>query len=520
MRLGTARECSVWFVVAIASATGAVRAGDPDPPPNTIQPFVIRCDPWPDAVARPMALDNVIDLVPLMQTLPELQTIKIGLWQPTMPDVDRFAGQWSLMGHFVRLDLAFDGWLNPPGPIWVENDGFSNPTMYGPNPLLGFVELDVDHNFNTGGHLTALPSRYLGAVGRFGGRLSGPGPYGERMAIGGADLDANFGSQPHVERSGEEFHLALLGEELSELIIRVGNDDPIFDRGETWELRGTFLHRAHGYEPCGFGSPQGIGVYEPFVALLFQHLTTSDTTIVSLVYKLNNTAGASLNGPVIGSPPNNSSALDQSSVLEAITNLSEVAGTALPGCMNLPQWALLAGWVNQTMPAEYLDPRIWHVNALFGTVASAPAAPMDSLVMTDVWPNAVAADFNGDGLRNAQDAQEELMPWIQANDETDGTNNNVVILGDFPDNFSMFDTDYDGLVQISDYWPPRVGDGNDDSDVDLDDWSLLATCMSGPLPVIMIGSTGCASFDFTHDLDVDLKDAAVFQRVFPVGANE
>src|SRR5262245_45976906 len=115
---GTGPRRLVQVAAVVACAVGAVRAGEPDPMPT--QPFVVRADPWPDAVARPTATDGVIDLLPPNQALPDLRTITIGLWQPTNPVEDRFAGEWMLAGEFLRIDLTFDGWLNPPGPIGLE----------------------------------------------------------------------------------------------------------------------------------------------------------------------------------------------------------------------------------------------------------------------------------------------------------------------------------------------------------------------------------------------------------------
>ncbi len=506
--------------MAVCAAPLAVHAGDPEP--LNSQPFVVRTDEWPDAVARPTAAGGVVDLMPSVQTLPDLRSIKIGLWQPTAPAVDQFEGEWTLSGGFVRIDLTFDGWLNPPGPVNFESAGPPEPMLYGPNPVLGFLELDVDNNFDTGGELDAPQFRYLGAVGRFGARISSPEVYGQRMATSGNDFDTNFETPPYYEQSGEEFHLALFGEELAEpIIVRSGNDDLFFERGETWELRGYFLHRAHGFEDCTFGGgEQGIGVYEPLVALLFQHLTTNDTTVVSLVYQLDNPAAARVNGVIIVQPLN-FNALDQSSVLEALTELYIAVEFALMNsteCLALPSYDLLQGWGEPTQPADYLDPRLWRTNALFGTILSAAPASAGGLVWTDVRPNAVPGDFDGDGHHDEVDAA-QLMSWIQDHDgvggDDDGTDDGAVTLPNFPANFNMLDTNYDGLVQTSDFWPPKLADGDGDFDVDLDDWSILASCITGPAPNVVIAAVPCETFDFTHDQDVDLKDAAVFQRVFP-----
>ncbi|MBN1510388.1 MAG: hypothetical protein JXB13_00095 [Phycisphaerae bacterium] len=63
------------------------------------------------------------------------------------------------------------------------------------------------------------------------------------------------------------------------------------------------------------------------------------------------------------------------------------------------------------------------------------------------------------------------------------------------------------------YWFGCVpGDGDCDGDVDLDDYTALADCLTGPqggpVPV------DCADFDLDIDSDVDLLDFAEFQTLF------
>jgi hypothetical protein len=55
------------------------------------------------------------------------------------------------------------------------------------------------------------------------------------------------------------------------------------------------------------------------------------------------------------------------------------------------------------------------------------------------------------------------------------------------------------------------GDHDGDGDTDLADYVTMSGCIDGP------GATrtsDCAAFDFDSDADIDLRDAATFQRVF------
>jgi hypothetical protein len=60
--------------------------------------------------------------------------------------------------------------------------------------------------------------------------------------------------------------------------------------------------------------------------------------------------------------------------------------------------------------------------------------------------------------------------------------------------------------------PSRPGDSDGDLDVDLFDWAICATCLTGPG---VAGESGCAAFRFDGDADVDLADLAGFQRALP-----
>ena len=56
-----------------------------------------------------------------------------------------------------------------------------------------------------------------------------------------------------------------------------------------------------------------------------------------------------------------------------------------------------------------------------------------------------------------------------------------------------------------------AGDLDCDDDVDLDDWSLFATCLAGPQEYYL---PGCLPADLDRDGDSDLSDSARMQRFF------
>ena len=112
----------------------------------------------------------------------------------------------------------------------------------------------------------------------------------------------------------------------------------------------------------------------------------------------------------------------------------------------------------------------------------------------------------------------------------DGTNNNIYGLGVFEDGFSsglysigLF-TGVDGVpANCIAKWgcsPVRTPYDYDlDGDVDLDDYSVLADCLSAPgaapAPTGAVTPTICqAVFDPNRDRDIDLHDFGEFQVAF------
>ena len=68
------------------------------------------------------------------------------------------------------------------------------------------------------------------------------------------------------------------------------------------------------------------------------------------------------------------------------------------------------------------------------------------------------------------------------------------------------------LELVGGFWfAPLAGDCNIDAAVDLVDYELFPSCLSGPTGDILLE---CACLDLDRDGDLDLSDVAVFQRMF------
>ncbi len=443
------------------------------------QPVVMSDAPF-DAVVRRTDdnADGAID--PQLQGLPELIEMRIGGFTPTMPHDDRYDGVWDNAGAYARLDLVFDGLVNPPGPLGL---GSSNPSydpfLHGPNPVYGFVELDIDADETTGGELDAPEFRYLGNVARFGGVPSGA-RFADRVALNGFAFDEIVATAPFVDRSGEEFHLAFLGEEISSIDVEYespGGDPAVFEAGETWIVEGEIVHRAHGFEDFALMCFDAEGKYEAEVKLLFEHDLATDTTTASLVYPLTNAAWAALDSPSTPVESNDGCADGQNSIEEALVDLQFSATIADAGTRALPEFQIIAGWEFKN-PTNHLDPAAWRVTALFGTAYGVAQPDAAIFIWTDVYPNPRTGDFNGDAALDATDTA-ALNAFITTNDgdptyddDGDGANGSIDWAG-YADNFCVFDTDYDGYVMANDAIVLGDMDLNQLLDVDdIDDFIL------------------------------------------------
>ena len=478
---------------------------------NQCSPYVDVPDSnHPDAMARP-ALPGPMEQVDAADGLPDLVTMRLSSWAPDEGSGDLFQGEYvqyqggsfGRQDLFFRLDLAFWGVVNPPGPMGAQ---LYEPTLYGPSPVYGFVEIDMDDDVSTGGEIDAPGFRYLGNVSRFGGLVMREA-FQDRVARSYADLDDDPWTSPSVERHGEEFHLALLGSQFgnSDIVRLRGNDNWLFEAGETWRLYGPFFHRAHGYRDFTFmEGPDGDGEYMPTCVLQFEHDADSDMTIVTLLFPLTNAAAANLVDEMPQSE--NADAWDQTSVSEALWDLRFAA-------LFLRQYGggffgedLIAGWAFRE-PSAYLDPQRWRPTALLGTASPVADDQGLSMIWSDVCPNVVLGDVDGSG--EADDADLAITAaFVDQYDATDGVMDGFVLIPGFPLNFHLYDVDYDGVVSYMERpmahprWDSKkAGDLDRDFDIDLEDFAVFQMCYgASPLPLI------CLAVDYDENQVIDGTD--------------
>lgn len=444
---------------------------------------------------------------------PDLIAYGVGAWSPDSPSVDLFTGDWDPGGEFLRLELVFDGRINPPGPI---GGGYPfDPYLHGPHPVMGYVEIDMDHDVDTGGETSGPQHRYLGNAGRFGG-LPSRVDFRERAARGAASFDGVLATPPFVDRSGEDFHLALNGW-LIESIARSDESDSIFGPGETWDVSGRLFHRAHSYEAYSYACCHGpLGSYEPLVTLRFQHSTQTDRTSLVLVYPLTQSASAAARGePEVELLDGDAS--NQSSVQEALDDLVFSVEFAPPEWSGDPGFPIIEKW-GEKNPSDFLDPSDWRLTALLGM--SYEQEHSEALfAWTDLAPDVLKGDLNGDGRVSGLDVA-ALNGFIHVNDgkpgiDADGVVNNRVQLVDFGPNFSPFDVNYDGVVDVLDRdaintEKRRGGDFDRDGDVDQADFGHLQLCYGSRVADAPVD--GCENADLDRDGFVDQQDLDKFQE--------
>ncbi len=469
-----------------------------------------------DALARRMDTGAGGPLDAANHALPDLLSWTIGTWRPNNPQADLFSGTWANNGDFFQLELVFDGLINPPGPVGCCGQSSFEPFRYGPNPVSGYVEIDTDADADTGGELDWPDLRYLGNTSRYGG-LPQRASVRDRAALDGRAFDGNFVTQPYVERSGEDFHIELVGWEInSSQIQRSDTSDWLFGAGEIWVISGYLFHRAHGYSQfssacCRSGVP--IGYYDPLVNVQFSHNTLPNRTTISLVYPLTNAGSAAMTGTSV--EPMDVMFTNQNSVSEALWELVISAFAATPADRSLPEFALIAPWENKN-PDEYLEPTLWKVTVLVG---GSYTLPQDALfVWSDIYPDVKTGDLDGDGNIDPPDLA-LFNAYLLSNDgdasiDADGEINGSIEIVDFGPSFSLYDLNYDGLVDGDDRAMiggpllPRA-DFDRDADVDLVDFAHLQSCLTTGSGQGLFGP-GCRNADLDRDFDVDQADVGVF----------
>lgn len=449
------RRCHIWILLGALSILGAASSTHAQP--------TIMSDPDDDAVIRRTDLGGDGPIDPQTQRLPDIIEIRLGRFTPTAPHIDRFEGVWDIAGAFARVDIVLDDLINPPGPLAFDPlFPVYDPFLYGPNPIFGYIEFDLDGDENTGGELKSPDLRYLGNVARFSG-LPIETRFFNRAAQDDSAFDDDITTAPFVDRSGEEFHIPLIGEEIEQIQVKQekpGGNPAIFEEGETWWVGGEMFHRAHGFEDFSLLCFPREGKYQPSLPLLFHHDPSSDTTTISLVYPLQNAGSAALVSPTEPVQPNNGCAqaagggVEQNSIEEALDDLQFSATNAKAFDRMLPDFQLIAGWEFNSI-AGSLDPATWRVAALVGTAFAVSQSGSSRFIWTDVFPNPCVGDFNNDGLVDNADvvmlnAFIALLDGDSSFDTDNNATNGSLTWQGYARNFSLFDTNYDGFVDATD----------------------------------------------------------------------
>ncbi len=491
------RRCKLSLVLGLLLLCAAPAVAD-DPPPDELA--TTYCDPARDWLLRPTDPGGNLPFNPTLHPPVDLLELTLGKWRPDDAFADLFDGRFLPAGKFVRLDVMLAGLVNPPGG--THPDDFQ-PFQYGNCPVFGFIEFDMDEDVETGGELDAPQYRYVGNAVRFGSKPS-VNALEDRIALGGDAFDGDFETPPFVDRSGEEFHLALLGSVFTtgDITEVVGNGDFLFEAGEVWRILAPWFHRAHGYEPFslaqGGGGP---GVYEPACVLQFAHDVDTDTTLLSLIFPLTNEGAAEMwDEPV---EPPNADPSDQFSIHEGLDDLRISAQFIDEFPTGLPEEEIILGWQDKN-PMQFMDPGDWAVNAILGTSYTAPPISGEYFIWTDIYPDGARGDVNGDGDADAADVG-IVEQFITDHDDDDGLMDGQVTLLAFPVDFSVYDINHSGVADPRDTLlvsAPR--DFDYDTDVDLRDFAALqiftgTACGPQDPPT-------CVLADLDLDGDVDAED--------------
>lgn len=412
-------------------------------------------DPADDAVLRRTDPGNDGQVNP-NATLPDILSLSLYGWRPTCSGTRPYEGEVDPhCAHIFRMDVVFKGLVNPPGTIGGGGAGF-NPFAFGPSPVFGFIELDVDHNKNTGGELGgAATNRYLANVGRFGALP--PGCIRQRAATAGLgqSYDSNFYSTPQYERSGEDFALVLCGCHPITIVSGDANCNGIFDANETWIVRSRFFQRASGYmEASGMDGGSQPRAYDPVVNIRFSHsnqMGQPGQTTISLVYALDMEGAAYLADHDTQEVDQYIDCGNDSSIQEGLQDVIWGArGYNTKGPITGPVWDLTHQWLNED-PRESLDATEWSVTALVGT---AYVSNDESLyAWTDVGFDEKVGDLNGDGIVDHHDAVafDHALEMLDGSpSDADGMVNGIFHVINPGPNFTLFDFNDDGVIDGDD----------------------------------------------------------------------
>lgn len=398
---------------------------------------------------------------------PELLEARIMGWTTPSPTTDPYTGS-AIEGrgsHLFKLQLTFAGLINPPGPLGAGGTMF-DPFAFGPSPVYGFLDLDIDRSIGTGGELgSAALSRYLANIGRFGVRPYGS--IGSRMVEWSDQLDTDFYTAPQFERTGADWALTLCGCHNVTVVSEGGNGNGLFEAGETWVVRSRFFKRSGGFQAASgvFGGSQP-GLYDPYVNLQFTHSLATDTTIISLVWAVDAEGAALLAGQSQQSYDQSIAAGSHASVAEGIRDLIIGAQGGNGGALSGPVATLTNGWAEEDLSDDNLtDPTRWRMSALFGMACADQGE--GPFVWTDTGFDEVPGDCNGDSVANSAD-QSLLQSIITSEDggtrDIDGSADGIVTVG-LGDTWSAFDLNGDGVIDDDDLAllaPPCIADFDGD----------------------------------------------------------
>ncbi|MBL1216528.1 MAG: hypothetical protein D8M59_03440 [Planctomycetes bacterium] len=412
---------------------------------------VIHRDSQGDAVFRRTDFLADGDLNPLT-IAPDIREVRYGFWNTNTPLTDPYKGRWTEDDDagIWRLDLLFDGLVQPPGPIGLSGPTY-DPFQYGPSPVYGYLELDLDDELETGGEVENVANRYMGNVARFGSRPRGV--LGQSIAFIGSDLDGELLTPPYVERSGEEVHFSLCGCQDYQVTQTFGDPSPdTFDEGDVWLLEGRFLHRSHVFTPYSFAfGGSSSGEYDPLIELRIEHDFQSDVTMLSIVCAATPEGAALLTGE-----PQQALDLDASNHVSLLEFLFDMQFTAQFGSDPGPgtSFDLVRAWADGDHDDlyDFFEVEDWEVNALFGT-AYLEQDPIAHYVWTDVGFGLQFGDVTGDGEVTKAD-QNAIMNAVRHADgrgpDTDRLANGQVVLDAFGLNFALYDLTYTGAVNAID----------------------------------------------------------------------
>jgi len=419
--------------------------------------------------------------------LPDIVDVRLAGWQPFNAVADPFSGEVIDPddAHIFRLVVTFDGLVNPPGTLWP-----FDPFEFGPSPVFGFIDLDVDSDKDTGGECgCAAEQRFLANAARFGGRPQGS--IGDRAAVMPEDWDAScdFGIGPQFERTGADFALVFCGCWEVTIVDESGDGDGVFEAGETWIVRGRFLERAQGYQDANdaFGGSD-FGLYDPLAEVQFKHDLGSDTTRVTYVGALDMKGAATLTGEA--EQVWNFSVADHTSILEGIWQVIDGAGGNYQPC---PE-TLVEKWQGREA-YDYLDPTDWEVTAIVGTPYTTDDIDGLAYAWTDVGFEVLKGDFDGDGFVSSLD--EDLYCTLFDGPEP---------IEDHAFRFSMFDLDYDGVVDDVEC-ASCVADFNDDGMLNILDFVAFQVAFQA----------GDEKADVNEDGVLNILDFVTFQQIFVAG---